>query len=187
MLPVRPCSSLAAASSAGMAGGELSEPTTGYRSPAGGAVAFIAAKAIRFPGASSRYPACGRHHGLAHPSWRTHQPFGRRLGSRGLLARGAALVMQAATYMAKLKLVMNTLASFTLPWKPGSSPPSAAATEAPAAATAPDPRTTTPQAAHARIDALQRHMSSVRLLPQARLHDSAGRPGALALETHVSA
>ncbi len=35
-----------------------------------------------------------RHDSLAHLSWRTYQPFGRRLGSRGLLARGAALVMR---------------------------------------------------------------------------------------------
>jgi hypothetical protein len=47
--------------------------------------------------------------------------FGRRLGLRGLLARGAALVMRAAPYMAKLKLVMNTLA-FTLLWEAGEQP-----------------------------------------------------------------
>src|SRR5208282_631522 len=94
MLPTRPYSSLAAASSARMAGGEPSYPTTRYRFPAGGAVASIAANAIRFPGAASRYPASRRHDNLTHLSWRTYQPFGRRLGSRGLLARGTALVMR---------------------------------------------------------------------------------------------
>src|SRR5450755_75953 len=61
MLPVRPCSSLTAASSARMAGGEPSYPTTRYRFPAGGTVAFIEVKAIRFAGTASRYPAYGRH------------------------------------------------------------------------------------------------------------------------------
>src|ERR1700756_951393 len=43
MRPTRPYSSLAAASSARTAGGEPSYPTTGYRFPAGVAVAFISA------------------------------------------------------------------------------------------------------------------------------------------------
>jgi hypothetical protein len=51
-------SSLTAASSARMAGGEPSYPTTGYRFPADGAVAFIAAKAIRFP--SCGVPVSGK-------------------------------------------------------------------------------------------------------------------------------
>jgi len=54
MRPVRPYSSLTAASSARMAGGEPSYPTTRYRFPAGGALAFIAVKAIPFPGTASR-------------------------------------------------------------------------------------------------------------------------------------
>src|SRR5258708_35637043 len=53
----------------------------------------------------------------------------------------------------------------------GEQPPSAAATEVPAAATARDPRITTTQAADERIDALQRHLSSGGLLPAVRLHD----------------
>ena len=43
------------------------------------------------------------------------------MGWRGLLARGAALVMRAATYMAQLKLVMNTLA-FTFALEAGEQP-----------------------------------------------------------------
>src|SRR5260370_16192023 len=121
MLPVRPCSSLAAASSARMAGGEPSSATTRYRFPAGGAVAFIAAKAIRF---LARRPGIRHADGitawLTRPGGRTGQ-FGRRLGWRGLLARGAALVMRAATYMAQLKLVMNTLA-FTFALEAGEQP-----------------------------------------------------------------
>ena len=58
----RPYSSLAAASSARMAGGEPSYPTTRYRFPAGGVVASIAANAIRFParrpGIPERVGAC---------------------------------------------------------------------------------------------------------------------------------
>src|SRR6478672_6306768 len=134
MVPLRPDSSRTAPSSARMAGGEPSYPTTRYRSPAGGAVAFIAAKAIRFPAAPSQYPASGRHDGLAHPSWRTYQPVRNPLAASWPRGGGTALVVRAATHMAKLKLVMNTLA-FTF-WKPASSQPSAAATEEPAAATA---------------------------------------------------
>src|SRR5271167_3611223 len=72
MLPARPCSSLTAASSARMAGGEPSYPTTRYRFPGSGAVASIATNAIRFPGAASRYPACGRHDS---PAERPELPF----------------------------------------------------------------------------------------------------------------
>jgi hypothetical protein len=129
MLPVRPCSSLSAASSARMAGGEPSYPTTRNRFPAGGAVAFIAAKAIRSlarrAGISDR-----RHYGLAHPSWRTYQPARRPPGSRCPLARGEAPVMRTATYTAKLKLAMNTL-GFTLLWKPASIVASAATSYSP--------------------------------------------------------
>src|SRR5882757_8587084 len=88
MLPVRPCSSLIAASSARMAGGEPSYPTTRYRSPAGGAVAFIAAKAIRFPVRRPGIRHADGMTGLVHPSWRTYQPFGRHLGSCVLLTGG---------------------------------------------------------------------------------------------------
>src|SRR5271157_2351980 len=52
MRPVRPCSSLAAASSARLAGGEPSYPTTRCTSPAG-AVVLMADKANRCPGAAS--------------------------------------------------------------------------------------------------------------------------------------
>src|SRR6478672_13933303 len=99
MVPLRPDSSRTAPSSARMAGGEPSYPTTRYRFPAGGAVAFIAAQAIRSPAAASRYPASGRHDGLAYPSWRTHQPVRKPLAIAWPRGGGTALVVRAATHI----------------------------------------------------------------------------------------
>src|SRR5580693_3786639 len=71
MLPARPYSSLIAASSARVAGGEASYPTTRYRFAAGGGVAFITAKAIRFSARRPGIRPADGMTGLVHPSWRS--------------------------------------------------------------------------------------------------------------------
>src|ERR1700733_15849687 len=90
MVPARPYSSLIAASSARVAGGEPSYPTTRYRFAAGGAVAFIAAKAIRFPVRRPGIRDADGMTGLVHPSWptRPQPPSLRSLAREIITSRG---------------------------------------------------------------------------------------------------
>src|ERR1700684_624179 len=71
MVPARPYSSLIAASSARVAGGEPSYPTIRYRFAAGGGGGVIAAKALWFPVRRPGIRASAGRTGLVHPPWRT--------------------------------------------------------------------------------------------------------------------